>query len=216
MRSFRADCAGKVFISFPCKIDYTVFKEVVVRSTGVFTGRLPGVLTGRRFAQRLLRRGEPGAICPPIRPVAPIGASGILTITAFTKNALPAGRRCGYGCGYGGAEVRRRKGGNIMREDALWRLAEVLLPLRDDMRALRGEVDEMRGTIHGAQQEIHRLRDEVLGAQQHTETEGLREELHRAQSELKAFRNELRCIRALAIRQKYSLGRIAGELERFL
>ena len=44
-----------------------------------------------------------------------------------------------------------------MREDVLWQLAGVLLPLRDDMRALLGEVDEMRKTIHGAQREIHRL-----------------------------------------------------------
>ena len=103
-----------------------------------------------------------------------------------------------------------------MREDVLWQLAGVLLPLRDDMRALLGEVDEMRKTIHGAQREIHRLHDEVLKAGRQAGTEELRRELQRGQRELRAFRDELRCIRALAIRQKYSLGRSAGELERFL
>lgn len=100
-----------------------------------------------------------------------------------------------------------------MREDVLWQLAGVLLPLRDDMRALRGEVNTIRKTIHGAQCEIRRLHDEVLEAGQQTGTDALRGELQRAQRELQAFRDELRCIRALAIRQRYSLERIAHEIE---
>lgn len=103
-----------------------------------------------------------------------------------------------------------------MREDALWQLAGVVLPLRDDMHALRGEVDAMRKTIHGAQCEIHRLHDEMMEAGQQTGTDALRGELQRAQRELRAFRDELRCIRALAIRQRYGLERIAREIERSL
>lgn len=101
-----------------------------------------------------------------------------------------------------------------MREDTLWQLAGVLLPLRDDMRVLRGTVGEMQTTIHGVQCEVHRLHDALLKEQQCTGTDALREELHRARRELREFRNELRCIRALAIRQKHSLDRVVGQIER--
>lgn len=103
-----------------------------------------------------------------------------------------------------------------MREHALWQLAEALLPLRDVMRGRRGEVRDMRKTVHGAQRKIRGLHDRVLEAGQQTGTDALREELRLARGELRAFRNELRCIRALAIRHKYSLSRIADEIERSL
>ena len=100
-----------------------------------------------------------------------------------------------------------------MREDTLWQLAEVLLPLRDDMRALRGTVGEMQKTIHGAQCEVHRLHDAILKEQQQAGTDALRAELHVARRELREFRNELRCIRALAIRQKHCLDRVVHQVE---
>lgn len=100
-----------------------------------------------------------------------------------------------------------------MREDTLWQLAEVLLPLRDDMRALRDTVSEMQESIHGAQSEIRRLHDALLQEQQHTGTDALRGELQLARRELREFRNELRCIRALAIRQKHSMARVAHQVE---
>lgn len=101
-----------------------------------------------------------------------------------------------------------------MREDTLWQLAEVLLPLRDDMRVLRGTVGTMQETIHGAQQEIRRLHDEVLKEEPYTGTDALRRELRLARRELRQFRDELRCIRALAVRQKHSLGRVVCQVER--
>lgn len=100
-----------------------------------------------------------------------------------------------------------------MREDTLWQLAEVLLPLRDDMRALRGTVGAMETTIHSAQCEIRRLHDEILKENQHAGTDALRGELHLARHELREFQNELRCIRALAIRQRHSLERVAHQVE---
>lgn len=103
-----------------------------------------------------------------------------------------------------------------MREDALWQLAEVLLPLRDDMRALRKTVGTMRRTIHGARREIHGLHDEMLAGEKQTGPDTLRGELQLARRELREFRNELRCIRALAIRQKHSLERVVKGLERSL
>lgn len=103
-----------------------------------------------------------------------------------------------------------------MREEMLWQLAEALLPLRDELHAMRGEVGEMRAAIHDAQQKTRTLRDEVLAAGRQTGTDKLRNELRRARGELRAFQNELRCMRAFSIRQKNSLGRIADEMARTL
>lgn len=103
-----------------------------------------------------------------------------------------------------------------MTEEALWQLAELLLPLQTEMHEMRGMVGGMRESIEAAQGELHRLHGEVLCTQKQCEPDGLREELRRARREVQGLRNELRCIRALTVRQKYSMVRIAEQLERAL
>lgn len=101
-----------------------------------------------------------------------------------------------------------------MTENTLWQLAELLLPLQQEMRQLRGTVGKMRAGIEGAQESIHALRDEVRCAQKTPPSDALREELRAAQHTLRGFRNDLRYVRALNLRQADSLCRIAAQLVR--